>query len=183
MNISIRCKADVNQWISTKEVIRWLNNLENKKQLPYLTLDIVYFYSSINDNLLIKTLKWAQIYNNITATELDTIIHARRTILYNHKRNVWTPKNSNNQFDVSMGANDGAEICELKGLYILTEMHKTDFTSVGLYRDDGLAVKRSASGSSLERYTKKVITLFQDNELKITVRPDKLLRHKLLPKF
>ena len=27
------------------------------------------------------------------------------------------------QFDVSMGANDGAEICELVGLYLLTEIH------------------------------------------------------------
>ena len=54
-----------------------------------------------------------------------------------------------------MGANDGAEICELVGLYILTEIHKNiDFTSIGLYRDDGLAVTRSASGSSMDRYWK-----------------------------
>ena len=57
MNVSIRCKADVNQWRSTKEVIRWFNNLENKEQLSYLTFDIVDFYPSITDNLLIKTLK------------------------------------------------------------------------------------------------------------------------------
>ena len=93
-----------------------------------------------------------------------------------------------NQFDVSMGANDGAEICELVGLYILTEIHKNiDFTSVGLCRDDGLAVIRSASGSSLDRYRKKLITLFQDNELKITAKTgknfNKLPIHKLLPKF
>ena len=75
------------------------------------------------------------------------------------------------QFDVSMGANDGAEICELVGLYIQTEIHKNiDFTSVGLYRDDGLAVIRSASGNSFDRYRKKLITLFQDNELKLTVK-------------
>ena len=73
-----------------------------------------------------------------------------------------------------MGANDGAEICELVGLYILTEIHKNiDFTSVGLYRDDGLAVIRSASGSSLDRNRKKLITLFQDNELKILVKTGK----------
>ena len=65
----------------------------------------------------------------------------------------------NNHFDVSMGANDGAEICELVGLYILTEIHKNiDFTSVGLYRDDGLAVMRSASGSSLDKHRKIFIT-------------------------
>ena len=38
VNTSIRCKADVDQWRSTKEVIRWFNNLENKKQLSFLHL-------------------------------------------------------------------------------------------------------------------------------------------------
>ena len=89
-------------------------------------------------------------------------------------------KNSKNQFDVSMGADDGAERCELVGLYILTEIHDNiDFTSVGLYRDDGLAVIRPASGSSLDRYRKKLITLFQDNELKTTVKTEKTSIHFL----
>ena len=72
---------------------------------------------------------------------------------------------------MSLGANDGAMICEHVGLYILTEIHENiDFTSVGLYRDDGLAVMRSASGSSLDIYRKIFIALFQDNELNITVK-------------
>ena len=106
------------------EVIRWFNNFENKKQLSYLTFDIVGFYPSITDNLLIKTLKWAQKYHYIAATNFETIIHARRTILCNHKGNVLTQKDSKNQFDMSMVANDGAEICELIGLCILTEIHR-----------------------------------------------------------
>ena len=136
MNVSIRCKADVNQWRSTKEVIRWFNNLDNKKQLSYLSFDIVDFYPSITDNLLIKTLKWAQKYHNIALTEFDAMMHARRTILFDHKGNVWTKKNSKNQFDVSMRANDEAEICELVGLNILTEIHRNiDFTSVDYYTE------------------------------------------------
>ena len=111
MNISTRCKADVIQWRSTKEVNRWFNNLENKKQLSYLTFDIVDFYPSITDNLLIKTPKWANKYHNITATEFETTIHARRTILYDHEGNVLKEKNSKNQLNVSMRVNDGAEIC------------------------------------------------------------------------
>ena len=80
------------------------------------------------------------------------------------------PKNSKDQFHVSIEANDGAEICELVGLYVLTEIHKNiDFTSVVIYRDDGLAVIQSAFGSSFDRYGKKLITIFLDNELKITV--------------
>ena len=73
-----------------------------------------------------------------------------------------------------MGANDGAEICKLVGLHIRTEIHRNvHFTSVGLYRDDGLAVIRSASGSSLGGHRKKLITLFKDNELKITAKTGK----------
>ena len=70
-------------------------------------------------------------------TWFETTIHARRAILYDSKGNV--KKYSKDQFDMSIRANDGAEICELVGLYIHTEVQKTDFTSVGLYRDDGLA--------------------------------------------
>ena len=166
MNVSIRCKGDVNQWRSTKEVIRWFNNLEDKKQLSYLTFDIVDFYPSITDNLLTKTLKWAQKYHNISVAEFDAIMHARRTILYDHKGNDWKK-----QLKKPIRRVNGTG----QGLYILTEIHKNiDFKRVGLYRIDGLAVIRSSSGSSLDRYRKKLITLFQDNELKITVKTGKI---------
>ena len=45
---------------------------------------------------------------------------------------------------------------------MLTEIHENmDFTSVGLYRDDGLAVIRSASGSSLDRHRKNSSPFFK----------------------
>ena len=115
-------------------------------------------------------------------------MHARRTILCDHKGNVWTKLNSKKQFDVSMRAKDGAEICELVGLYILTEVHKNiDFTSVGLCRDDGLAVMLSASGSSLDRYRKKThhpsSRQRTENNCYYRKNFNKLLRHKLQPKF
>ena len=56
MNISMKCKADVNQARSTKKVIRLFNKLENEKQLSFLTFDIVVCYTSINDNLLLRHL-------------------------------------------------------------------------------------------------------------------------------
>ena len=96
MNASIRCKADANQRRSTKEVIRWFNNLENKKQLSYLTFDIVDFHQSITDNPLNKTLKWAQKYHNIAVTEFDAKMHARTTIPFDHKGIVWTKKTKKN---------------------------------------------------------------------------------------
>ena len=40
-----------------------------------------------------------------------------------------------------MGSYDGAEICELVGLFILKQLGKTfGNKNIGLYRDDGLAI-------------------------------------------
>jgi hypothetical protein len=44
-------------------------------------------------------------------------------------------------FDVTMGSYDGAEICELVGLFILSKLEaKFGKNQVGLYRDYGLAI-------------------------------------------
>ena len=44
-------------------------------------------------------------------------------------------------FDVTMGSYDGAEVCELVGLFMLDKLSNIfEKNLVGLYRDDGLAV-------------------------------------------
>ena len=46
-----------------------------------------------------------------------------------------------------MGAYDGAEMCELIGIYMLNLIGKKyDSNNIGLYKDDGLAVFRNLSG-------------------------------------
>ena len=73
-------------------------------------------------------------------------------------------------FDVALGSHDGAEICELVGLYLLDKLStiiKKD--SVGLYRDDGLAVIENANGPLLDRLRKKIIALFKNEELSIII--------------
>ena len=60
-------------------------------------------------------------------------MHARRTLLYDNNDKVWGKQVGRKQFDVSMGAYDGAEICELVGLYTLAQLDKKLNTySVGL---------------------------------------------------
>ena len=45
-----------------------------------------------------------------------------------------------------MGSNDGAEMSELVGLFILSKLaYLFQENSVGLYRDDGLGVLRNLS--------------------------------------
>lgn len=132
--------------------------------------DIVDFYPSISQELLDKCLKWASSYTNISKTEHETILHARRSILFDNENTPWVKRDTVNQFDVSMGAHDGAEICELVGLYILHHMKQNlDLHSTGIYRDDGLAVMRNHSGPKAERTRKELIKIFKDLGLKITV--------------
>ena len=70
-------------------------------------------------------------------------------------------KKTNPEFDVAMGAYDGAKICELVGLYLLDQLsaitgkHNTD-----LYRDDGLAVLlRDTPGPDSDRLKKQIIQI------------------------
>ena len=62
------------------------------------------------------------------------------------------------------GLHDGAEVCELVGLYILHKLTSTYTNgSIGLYRDDGLAVFTNMSARSLDKARKdfsKIIFLF-----------------------
>lgn len=70
-----------------------------------------------------------------------------------------------------MGAYDGAEICEMVGLYLLDNLSKMQqLESVGLYRDDGLAVLRNCKGTKCECARKDLIKLFQYSGLKITTQ-------------
>ena len=68
-----------------------------------------------------------------------------------------------------MGSYDGAEICELIGLFILNTLQDRFGKNVGLYRDDGLAVVNTRSDGRLSDKERKELTAtFEDLGLKIT---------------
>ena len=50
--------------------------------------------------------------------DISIIMRSRRTLLVNNK-DPWLKKSGNEEFDVPMGCFDGAEVCELVGVYIL----------------------------------------------------------------
>ena len=99
--------------------------------------------------------------------DIDIILHSRKTFLFLDET-PWIKK-ENPDFDVSMGSWDGAECCELVGLYLLNQIELVfPHTNVGLYRDDGIGVV-DLPGPDVERLRKKITKLFQDNSLKITI--------------
>ena len=69
-----------------------------------------------------------------------------------------------------MGSFDGAEICELVGLYLLDKLSSLiGRKDVGLYRDDGLAAINSSSGPVLDKMRKNIIALFNNDRLLMTI--------------
>ena len=110
----------------------------------------------------------------ITKEDEDMIMHCRRSFLFCDGQ-PWTKIGQEN-FDVPMGSYDGAEVCELVGLYILDKLTNGkeaifEKNKVGIYRDDGLALlKIKQGGRTAERIIKpKLDKVFNSEELKITV--------------
>ena len=74
-------------------------------------------------------------------------------------------------FDVGMGFFDGAEICEIVGLFLLEELKELDI-DVGIYRDDGLAVC-DLSPRGVECTKKKMSAIFRKHNLEITIEANR----------
>ena len=77
-------------------------------------------------------------------------------------------------FDVTMGSYDGAETCELIGLYILSLLAPKLKDEVGLYRDDGIAVCK-ATPREIEKIKQEASNVFKSHGLKITIEANKKL--------
>ena len=97
-------------------------------------------------------------------------MHVRKSLLFTHN-NSWIKKKGNPNFDVTMGSFDGAEICELVGLFILNKLSNLyGLETCGLYRDDGLCCFRNISGPESDRLRKEFTKYFKDEfQLKITI--------------
>ena len=165
-NRSIRMKTRSNQWQSTNAAIEWFKEIPFKSKKTFFKFDIVSFYPSITEKLLKDTISWARTIIPFSKEEESIILHCRKMFLF-FEGDCWVKK-SNQNFDVSMGSLDSAEISELVGLYLLSLLEDLiPKDQMGLYRDDGLAVVEMP-GPEVERLRKKVIKLFSNQNLKIT---------------
>ena len=62
-----------------------------------------------------------------------------------------------------MGSFDGAEICQIVGLYIQSKLEKIlPKPNFGLCRDDRLALLRNINGQQTEKVRKNIIGVFKD---------------------
>ena len=168
INSEIRKKTGYLQWTNTQSVLTWFENLQHGNNHKLMQLDIVEFYPSISEKLLSDAITYAQSLIEIDQKVIDIITHSRKSLLF-AENSVWVKKN-NDLFDVTMGSYDGAEVCELVGLYLLHQV-KSAFPNIsfGLYRDDGLGYYKNMPGPETERTRKAMIKLFKNNGLSITI--------------
>ena len=83
----------------------------------FLQFDIKDFYPSIKETLLHEAIIFAKEHVPITRKDVEVIYHVRKSVLYNGGE-PWVKKEGGG-FDVIMGACDGAEVCDLIGIYML----------------------------------------------------------------
>ena len=81
----------------------------------------------------------------------------------------WIKKQSNN-FDVTMGSYDRAEVCELIRIFMLSLIgNKYNLNNIGLYRDDGLAVFKNTSVLQSEKIKNSFQKIFKNKGLDIII--------------
>jgi len=169
INANLKSKLEVNQWKNTGTVIDWFKNIENKAAYTFTMFDIKDFYPSIKESLLKEALEFAKRHTTVRKKDMDVVLHARKSLLFS-QNDTWIKKDGG-LFDVTMGAYDGAEVCELVGTYLLYLIgQKYDKRNIGLYRDDGLAVFKNRSGPQNERIKKVLQKVFKDKGLDIVIQ-------------
>ena len=95
------------------------SQISNKSHCKFIVFDICEFYPSISEELLSKAVNWAKGIVSITPEDTEIIFKSKQSLLW-HKDEAWMKKADGN-VDVTMGSYDGAETCDLIGLYLLDE--------------------------------------------------------------
>ena len=112
-----------NQWKNSASVIEWFRNIKDKKNSTFITFDIREFYPSITETILDKALLFAKQNHNIPNNNTKLTKHCRKSLLFSNNE-AWRKKQTESCFNVTMGSFDGAEVCELIGIYILCFLAK-----------------------------------------------------------
>ena len=170
VNSSLRTQLGANQWQNSSQVIEWFKNIDDKSSYTFTTFDVKEFYPSITETLLRKAINFAKRHTDIESKDIEVIFHCRKSLLY-HNKEPWIKKKNEGRFDVPMGSYDGAEVCEVVGLYLLDILsNRYNKRDIGLYRDDGLAVFKNHSGRQNDKVRKDLISFFKHHKLDLEIK-------------
>ena len=167
LNKELLAKTKLNQWRNSEEALEWRKGAKDKGGKVFLKFDIDTFYPSISADLLGKAIKWAATKVEVSKEDMGIVMHARQAFLFSEGE-AWRKK-EDPEFDITIGSYDGAECCELVGLYILDMLAKViPVSDLGIYRDDGLAVVKG-SGREVDKIRQKIVKVFQECKLKVKI--------------
>ena len=62
------------------EVLGWFNNIKNKNLFTFMKFDVVDFYPSISNKLLIISIQFARKYIDLSNDQIEIILHRRYTV-------------------------------------------------------------------------------------------------------
>ena len=174
INEKLISELHFNQWKNTDSVLKLFIDISNKNDCSFIQLDIKEFYPSINEDILTNAIQFAKLHTTIDDKDLHLIMHCRKSLLF-FGNETWKKKSTESCFDVTMGSFDGAEICELVGLYIQSNLEnilpKTNF---GLYRYDRLIILRNLNGQQMDKKRKTIIKMFKSIGFSLDIRTNLL---------
>ena len=104
---------------------------------------------------------------NITDKNVTIIKRARKSVLFNSTK-LLMKRDSPTTFDDTMGSFDGAEVCELVGLHALNKVREKFGNSIGLYRDERLALIEGTSQRLADKARKDLCSAFPEFGIKMT---------------
>ena len=158
----VRSKTKFRQWINSDSVISWFSDLPDKQRLKFLSFDVVSMYPSISETLLKNALQWASQLTKISKQDMETIMGCKTSLLYDYQKNVWKKKGTQD-FDITMGAYDGGECCDICVLYLLSQLQHLNI-NIGAYKDDWLGVSSQTSRCT-EKTRQELDRIFRANGL------------------
>ena len=121
INTAVRNHAKINQWKDTFTVIDWFKNIPDKISCYLMVFDIESFCPSISEKLFNEAIQYGKNMVEIPDHDVVIINHSRKSFLF-HENEPWVKKEGNEDFDVTIGSNDGAEISELVSLLMLSKL-------------------------------------------------------------
>ena len=170
INSKLKRGLDVTLWKNSAAVISLFQSTEMKESCSFTSFNIIKFYPSISEDLLQGAILFTKRHVESQMKKVSIVHHSRKSILYSKER-PWVKKEGLGLFDVAMGSYDVAEICDLIGIFALSQLpEQYDRRDIGLYRDDGLVVFRGISGSLADRIKKDFTRSFDQLGLGITIQ-------------
>ena len=110
---------DTSRYILWKKSIdsrNWFKNIKYKKTTTFIHFSIIDFHPSTTKKLSMNSINFTSNYTDITKRKLDNILASRKSVPINN--DTTSVKTFTDNFDVTMGSFDSAQIADLVGIYI-----------------------------------------------------------------